>query len=503
MNLMMRIMHIIFIFFLVWSSVQICAQQLQLVLAVSSPLFVYLSPISTDLDEDALNILEIAIGTHIVESTNSEVLSEMNVAKIFTVEVVVQSVDLRPELDSIRVKFFAVATVKIMDEQNDSRANMNLLIEQAFSTQPLRDNILMKIRQRASLVTNSSSISLLQLQVVEKILFASSLQGDLPTSNSTTETDSQENTQKSLSALDITLIVVASTILLAVLVLIFQSYWDRAWVENQRHQVLNSPNTGPDDTIIFHSEEESDYRASLPHNPNGNSLEARRSHLILQVSPSATTMSTMSASTYPHPMSVSKNNTTNQDKKDNIFLENPTSTVHTEMRSNMMDIPDKVKALSESFENKWFQKLTLSKDFVKEKRKKDTPCDAFADETNHETGSANSEDVFQVDIAAAETSSIADDTASKYSDITEWMRTIQVVTVDSQSSTAMSHKTPTSALSRQGSTGSQSSLQTELRPESLATSSIGHVSLERSLASSSIHQESADAREDEVAPREP
>jgi hypothetical protein len=274
-------------------------------------------------------------------------------------------------------------------------------------------------------------------------------------------------------------------------------------VENQRHQVLNSPNTGPDDTIIFHSEEESDFRASLPNNPNGNSLEERSSHLILQVSPSATTMSTMSASTYPHPMSANKNNTTNQAKKDNIFLENPTSTVHTEMRSNVMDIPDKVTALSESFENKWFQKLTLSKDFVKEKRKKDTPSDAFADETNDETGSANSEDVFQVDIAAAETSSIADDTASKYSDITEWMRTIQVVTVDSQSSTAMSHKTPTSALSRQGSTGSQSSLQTELRPESLATSSIGHVSLERSLASSSIHQESADAREDEVAPRAP
>jgi hypothetical protein len=499
----MRIANFIFVFFMVWPSSKICAQQLQLVLAVSSPLFVFLSPILVELDEDALSILEISIGTHIVESAHSEVLSEMNIAKIFTVEVIVQSVVLRPELDSIRVKFFAVATVKIMDDQNDSRANMNLLIEQAFSTEPLRDNFLMQIRQRASLVTNSSSASLEQLQLVERIMFASSIQESLPTSNPTNEPVSEENRKETLSALDITLIVVASTILLAVVVLIFQSSWDRAWVENQRHQVLNSQNTGPDETIIFHSEEESDYRASIPCEANRNPLVEGSNDLILHVSPSATTMSTMSASTYPYPILANKHNTSTKDKIDNINQESQSTTYNAEMRSHLMDCPNNVTTASESFENKWFQKLTLSKDFVREKRKKDTPSDSFVDEHIDETRSTSSEDVFQVDIAAAESSSIADDAASKYSDVTEWMRTIQVVTVDSQSSAAMSHKTPISAASSQHSIGSYNSVQTELRPESIATSSIGHVSLERSLASSSIHQASDDAREDEVAQRGP
>ncbi len=251
-------------------------------LTVSSSYHMILSPIFLELKPKALRVVEEATAEHLRESMSSEQVQSQPIAAI---DIVIQRSEFLPELLATRIQFFLLATVEyavseetsVGDDSKMVEADLNRTIEQAFDTDSKRERYLAIIRAKTAALVGSDTAISSQLQALDTVLVASVLIEAAPPPEVEIANSSNANTKantKKLSTLDITLIVVSAAILIAIVVLIIQQNWDRAYIENQRLQVLNSR------TLSFphgHNEDESNFddETLVSQNANNISTESR------------------------------------------------------------------------------------------------------------------------------------------------------------------------------------------------------------------------------------
>lgn len=187
-----------------------------LALIASSPFRMILSPVDTELDFRATQILETSI--------TSTLLVEQAATEYTEMEAVIQQVESTAAVDdpAIRVRFFVLATVLVENESDTAvqRTALNQLIESTFDDSMGRGQLM-------TLLKDSGDATLSAVTTV--------LVGAIAPAPATEEPGS-----KGLATLDIVLIVVSTAIFLGIAYMVIQHVKDRGYIENQRLIALNS-----------------------------------------------------------------------------------------------------------------------------------------------------------------------------------------------------------------------------------------------------------------------
>lgn len=196
-----------------------------LALTASSSFSMVLQPTKAELGFNALQAVEEAIASTLL------ILQDENL--YLDTEAVIQQSDFLA-MSATRLRFFViVTTTSIVDpasvETDALRAELNTFIQQVFQDSMFgRNSFLREIRASPSVL----------LANVTDLVVTPIIPSDTPPGGSIASSDSST---KKLSSLDIALIVVSGLIFFGILYMILQHHKDRGYIENQRHRAFNHP----------------------------------------------------------------------------------------------------------------------------------------------------------------------------------------------------------------------------------------------------------------------
>jgi hypothetical protein len=437
------------------------------------------------------------------------------------------------------MKFFAVGTFLLKAPSNSTGTNLAGSLAQVSA---LDDVIERTFRQENSaafveLLRNSGDPLLDRIQDVAVIKTSSDtpLPGDNPTNSATTGADEPKDGGPPLTTLDIILISVSVSIFLGIVYMIFQHHKDRGYIESQRHQTLNSYRRNNETSPGYPVRLSDGHHATLDA-ASSTSGESSKTSVVnncqpqLEEQPSnASPIFTSSedhsfATTFSLPPSQTDINThlnsrrhrytsklrlMSENASETRSLPAPTKKAMTSA-SSVMSLDDECKStgalsftafsavLSSDFGPiNWFRKSTskgvsaLIPDANIQETLEEGPEEGSAATSKNSTTSScstGSEDVFQVgnvtvNVIATGSVAASDAVSSKASSsiVTEWMKTIQVISsTDSKAGSEASVKASSSS-SDQSSTAENSSAEA---PSVEGSESDDIVSLEQSMANS-------------------
>jgi len=220
----------------------------QLALTASTPFRMILSPTALALKSSSLKIVKEATSQQILEQSTSTVGNngEDQKATVASIEIVFQTEKFVPDVLATHISFFVLATYRteVLDETTskiERQANLNNLIEQAFSTADRRAFFLQRIRIGVEEADSNDSVftsTAEQLQILDSLVVVSVLPF---TASPPPVVDT--GSDRLLSTIDIVLIVISGLILIGILWMLCEHFKDRGYIENQRQQVLNSPSS--------------------------------------------------------------------------------------------------------------------------------------------------------------------------------------------------------------------------------------------------------------------
>ena len=401
-----------------------------LALTASSPFRMILRPTASELDFEALEIVEEAIASTLFIMQDEK--------EYIDTEAVIQQVEfvqLENEHPATRIRFFVLATTLARNETPRTELNANL--KHIFAD---------SIAGKSQFLTILRGSDHPMLQKVADMAVAPIL----PAASD----ENKSGSSRKLSTLDIILIAVSAAIFIGILYMIIQHHRDRGYIENQRVLAFSTPPPRRQD---------SDRHNSKASNDNKDKKNATNSE-DQQDAPS--TPSTTN--------SVDLEFNVAPETPDRVRI-TPVSNMTPEALLTASSVDgSSVQTLSETFDSKWFQSVSVKKD------------DRNDDQAS--SSGESSEDVFHVDVEA---SSMCPDDKSKTSStasaaaISEWMRSIQVISSDTKTSEMTPEHASTDSSSQEHSTHEASSLPA---PQSL----------EKSLASSTISPQSSGTGKFEV-----
>lgn len=504
-------------------------RQLQLGLTASSPFRMVISRTGSELESKALRLIEKAAANHLLEQSliANAASNQEQKETVKAVEIVIQVSEFQAELAATTIKFFALATFNAVAgestlesaPQAEREAELNALIDEAFSTATKSDLFLRRVLE--SVIVDNDIATSEQLQDLDSVVVASVV----PAPSNGTGGSSIES-GKSLSSLDKILIAVSTGILVGIIWMIILYYKDLGYFvsDPNPHAVLSSA-AGSFPQAEYEAEmdldEESVADAEDHLEPNIDAVDQKHDASDSTPSTPNTSDGTYSPDfSFPALNSVELHshevsgilysiNTSTQGQLDVTassaasevpFLnlsEDPFVPSCPSFKSDSSDGSKEVLSLSEPFETNVFRTAPLSdsgrKSIATTGSDGSVPNKSAGDST-----SDGSDDVFQVDIAAAE--SATGDSASRHSatqDITDWMNSIHVVTMSGDRSTSVMTAS-TDGQTSERSSGNKSSDKSALESTLLEVSSLGHVSLERSMASSTPSAGDATKSTDDV-----
>jgi hypothetical protein len=240
-------------------------RQLQLALTASAQFQMILSLTATELQFEALEVVKLVLASFILEekSYHASTLSQsglttqqalVSTEEITDVEIVIQESEFQKELSTTQIQFFAVATfVETADNASSETRDyrqifMNSLIEQSFSADTKRSQFISNL-QLAANASRYSAATARQLQDVDTLVVTpvapvsepSSSTNDRNMGGGTSDTDSSSE----LSVLDKIIIAISCGICGGLFVLLFWHLRDVGhFIAATRHQLfLQNDNT--------------------------------------------------------------------------------------------------------------------------------------------------------------------------------------------------------------------------------------------------------------------
>lgn len=501
-------------------------RQRQLALVASSPFRMIVSPTYFELPPEALQKIEIATANHLLEQSSVYTFSKQQPqVTVKTVEVVIQLAEFQAEFAATRINLFALAmlTVSANDSTNGSslietkrQMDLDTLVELAFSTTGKCELFLQRVRE--STAASNSSATSAQLLKLNKVVVA------LLVPAATASTTDGNKGSKKLSTLDVVLIAVSTGIFFGILWLILLHYRELGYFifDPDRH-VLNSNTSGAfpqsqyeeessDDLeeefaaatesfVISESRRVSKHRTDTTgeKNVDSNSTTSTPSTTDGAFSPEFSFSVLDGSELQSHvsgmlPSTPSSTQGTIDDAASLAVNESPGLNPSADpfpapcssIKSDSSDSLNDIRSLSEPFETNIFRTPTPSMEFRREDfAATESQGIALKSSTGDEV-SDSSDDVFQVDVAAAASSATGDSTSRQSASeaIAEWMKTIHVITMAASTSVVTSSTGTGTGHTSLRSLGNASSGKSVLDLTSLDVASLGHVSLEHSMASS-------------------
>jgi hypothetical protein len=511
----------------------------QLALTASSPFRMIISRTDNELSPTALNILEEATASHLLDQSYETISTSSNAQKIVVkaVDIVIQVADFQSDTSSTRIKLFALATFTALADttQEITEANvavrqeaLNSLVVKAFASKAFIDKFLQQIRES---VMDSNDVAVTeQLRGIDSVVISSVAPAPSPsTDNDVTGADEK----KTMFSIDKILIAVSTCILIGIVWMIVLYYKDLGYfTRSPDHDVLNSatgsfPNDAasfphvPYDTelnasgqaattadiFLSHSEplfnpEQTEAQALVsngtPSRPDARSSSSNEDNVMLVAFSTASTAIDADPAldrTELRSQEVSKavlsSSVFIQDQLDEANATSDASTAGALQQDSPRPLNGAVNgrsngsheqhiSLTEPFETNVFRTDASVKD-------ESTAVGDVSIPNRGSSASNDSDDVFQVDVAAAEAATV--DSASKHSstqEIIDWMKSVHVVTMSGDRSTSVMTTSTDGQSSSRSSSGKKStvSVKSEMDTSVLDVSSLGQVSLERSMASS-------------------
>lgn len=527
-------------------------RQLQLALTASSPFEMVLSSTASELTSPSLRLIEAAAAQHLLEEQSTLMIVAVskngNSELIKTVEIFIQSSNFVAELASAtRIRFFALATFQAIlsggaatesPTPEQRQAAVESLVAQSFATETARTLFLQLL---ASIVAASNiTATIVQLQDVDNVAVGPVAPAPNPSGGGGINVGAGE----ALSALDIVFIVLSAGILLCIVGVICVScknprYYDSsgpAALSNATGSFPHVPTgsfpqfqTGSFPQLDYDEEEElideeevssaditetvessqgrlyyvnheSDSKHSVVAEPSISTVSRGDTAINPDYSFPAIGISELRSKELPdlHKTTFDASGNENVDQlaasetPNQNISDGPQQCLPSSSSGKSVSFDDEALSLSEPFENNVFRAAA-----VVSVRTSTVGNDA-PDSSTVDTDSADSIDVFQVDIVKAESmgDSASKHSASRYSashDIADWMQSIHVVSLtDNKSLPAVATSTDgqsTTTVSVDGSRGSAN--HSTLESTFLEVSSLGHRSLEQSMASSTPSVERA------------
>jgi hypothetical protein len=476
-----------------------------LALTASSPFQMWLHPTPRSLDYKALQVLEAAIvATLATEQDNKSFLD---------LEAVLQQVQLVPPRDSgaasTTLQFFVLATIDSApeEEETDKRLELNELIQSVFV-----DSVI-GLHQLVETLQDGASVSLLLSNVTDVWV------APVPTVSAASDSTSSSTllSKKTLTTLDISLIVMSGLIFCGILYMIIQHHKDRGFIENERMRAFSQPVpsyssppsvAGSHDTILMSPKMLTTGHFGLDnlfihHNgshlsPSTPSTSVSNDYGLSNTAPTTPTrsvtpgsaslatgrLSSMFPSILPPSLLVVVNE---DDDEEDEEPEEMTSTTS--------------QSLAETFDSNVFADGSWSSDLSKKKKEKsvvmiveqrdDHDASAIEDDLHGNDGhhyydkdmeSANEEDddddtdssvdLFRIDVEAATSAVVPDDKSSVASAVSEWMKSIQVISSDTKTSEMTQSTMEHSSMDRseQSSLGVESLDPMDMLEKSMASS---------------------------------
>lgn len=418
-------------------------------LVASSPFSLLVQPIAQAPPQRTLGAVEDAVAATLLKQHNGTLYTDMQIA--------VQKSDFKTTAagtNSSQIQFFALASRRPTENQSLSfwRLELNQFMEQVLVESPLGRASLLRelISSEDALLAAVESVEVVPLQPVTPPPPA------IPPTPSATTTPSS----RKLGTLDIVLIASCGLIFLGILYMIFQHHQDRGYIENQRLRALNHR----------HSDMESE---SAQHimvlRKNSSTLSGR-----FDMAPS--TPSTIHSTEMHGTGTPIRFPTTPERRVHRVNALTPKAL----LGASSVD-GSSVHSIFEDLENEW-----PASPVTAPAAETALHYDASSDQSSSVEDDDEEGDPFQVDVEAASSSAATnDDERSKTSAaMQDWMLSIQVVPSTSTTGLLSSSGTKTSDLT-------QPSVETycsgpSLAQTSLDASSIGHRSLEESMASSTV-----------------
>jgi hypothetical protein len=240
-------------------------RQLQLALTASTQFQIVLSPTKNELQFEALKVIELVLSSVILDEqsyqTSLLAQNELTVEQALTsreeitdLEIVIQESNFQMGLSTTRIKFFALATFVVINDTASSDTNeyrqtyLNDLIEQSFSADTKTSQFLSNLRTTAS-SSGYSAATALQLQDVDTLVIAPVTPAMEPSSSTNDNTMDGEmndkNSSSALSVLDKIIIAISCGICGGLFVLFIWHVRDVChYIASTRHQLfLQNDNT--------------------------------------------------------------------------------------------------------------------------------------------------------------------------------------------------------------------------------------------------------------------
>eukprot|EP00522_Entomoneis_paludosa_P010400 CAMPEP_0172445924 /NCGR_PEP_ID=MMETSP1065-20121228/5676_1 /TAXON_ID=265537 /ORGANISM="Amphiprora paludosa, Strain CCMP125" /LENGTH=456 /DNA_ID=CAMNT_0013196937 /DNA_START=385 /DNA_END=1755 /DNA_ORIENTATION=+ len=411
--LSLRRISSIFLVLVVLRSMLVLGQDIEL--SASSPFNMVIGPVLKELDSSDLQVVEdgMAAVLEALVVTNENYLD---------IEAVIQESDFlnsQQNFPSSRIRFFVLATTTSCEES--PRVTLNRLIEESLFESVAGETMFFDFLRASNRITlqNVSSVDIAPL---------------LPSTAPVAEQEESSASSKKLSSLDIILIAVCGLIFLGILYMIFQHHKDRGYIENRRVMAANQP-----------------IRDS--HTGNEEDSTPRSIHILPKADTDAngndapSTPSTIHSNEfYVKPHIISPPDFQPKQRKQQVRA----MTSKALLKAESVD-GTSVKSITESFDSSWFGNPSTEFSGTPTKTGSEfgnytNPNEASKEDPEEQTSVASeeSDDVFFVNMENA--SSTPEERISNSSAMSDWMKTIRVVSSPSKTSemTQSSHEASSS-----------------------------------------------------------
>lgn len=492
-------------------------RRVQLALTPSSPFRMVLSRTRAALESRALRLVEQTAATHILDSFRLSMVENEHHDLIKDVEVVIQTSEFQDDLETTRIKFFALATFAEATDSEMTPLNstqlqdlLDSVISLAFSTQ--ENNILFLQLLLDNVIEDNNVDNSEQLLEVNNVAVASPAPGPSPAPGGV-----DNDARTVISALDKTLIAVSSCILIGIVWMIFLYYRDLGYfATDPDHEVLNSTmGSFPNDAgsfpvalydevvdltvppvsvnfIVQHvvtSEEPIQDAGSIDQafnkicNPLSDFLHARYDDIATKTpNTSYEIFNKFSSRAFEVDAHEYGSDSDGQITAVQSLEQSQLADLHLD--SDVTRADKKVPPSSSSEDIKLLQPFDTNV-FRTALSRNDSSFNAINDCVPTTNSGSDSDDLFQIDVAAGE--SITADSASRRSssqEIIDWMKSVHVVILSGDRSTSVMTISTEGHISDDMSSGRTGSAKSELESDLHEVGSLGHTSLEQSMASS-------------------
>ena len=487
-------------------------------LIASSAFFMTLRPVSRELNYASLRALEQAAAREIDEKDTDDAFVAMDVAVQDVAYIKSNSTaDTDP---AMKVRFFALGIVPFqasndVDSTSELQIVLNKLVGRSFNDGV--EGTFLRLLRTDRILGEATSVMVEPMAPVDK---------DSPNEN---PDDISSSSPSKLSLLDIALITVSGLILIGICYMVVEHVKDQGYIENERLRVLNQPQNSSDpDEAMIAAEAGTKTTTILQDEPALKVIRKIDSQEDEMDDDTPSTPSTTdSIGEDPRPCTPDRS------------VRIKTTTISATDPDVLMVKPDQPTFLSE-FDNtgKWFHPKNTKPRRLHKHPRHPVSIIAEGDEDEessgevYEDGSSDEEtedivDPFHVDVSAVLSTEDDVDTAksvaSAASSVTEWMKTIRVVTTNIEhnisedltqslpdeekegsasvdSSSALSTSSNESSSSSSNSSSSSSSDSSEESVDSCSLVSDAHSKLEeKDLESNSLEKSLASSRAEERA----